>query len=442
MRDEQFAEILALGHESQGVEFKGAGPRTSKLLRGKVVRAVLGMANRRDGGVVIIGVDEDKAAKTLVHTGLTESEAATWDYDELADTLSNYADPAVTFNVTTQMYDGKRFVVITVSEFDDIPILCKKDYPHPTDPKVLLTRSGACYVRSRHKPETSEIPTHADMRALLDLASQKRLRWFLSQASGAGLQLPGPRHPDDAEHFQAQYADVSDPVLERIRSRGYTQVVIRPERFVPDRLPSTRLLPLLQQATVTRFGWNFPQQGRGSELQHYQDRISKPNDWNNYIEWWAFYTSAQFVDFRAFEVDWFELANHLGPWKEQYSAIASGTVLSVYDVVRQFTSTFEFTARLALDPIFPGDEPIHVTLALHGLRGRELTLLGASGRSPLYRHVTQTDDYSSTRVVSREEVSANSAGIALEEATQLFAAFGWEPAAGLLADIQAELTRG
>lgn len=443
MRDEQFAEILAIGHERQGIEFKGAGSRTNRLLFGKVVRAVLGMANRRDGGLVIIGVDEDKKTHALIHTGLTEEEVRSWNYDDLAANLNSHAEPAVNFDATVQMHDGKHFIVIAVDEFDDIPILCKKPIPHPDHPKELLVRCGACYVRSGHKPETSEIPTQAEMRALLDLATQKRLRWFLSLASGGGLHLPGPRQPDDAEQFRAQYADVTDPVLDRIRSRGYTQVVIRPAHFVPDRIsPSTRLLPLLQQATVTKFGWNFPQQGSETPPEHYQDHISKPNYRNNYIEWWAFYSSAQFVDFRAFEVDWFEFANQLGPWKEQYSAIAPGTILNVYDVVRQFTSTFEFTARLALDPLFPGDEPIHVTLVLHGLRNRELTLLGAPGRSPLYRHVTQTDDYSYTRVVSREEVSANSAEIALEEASRLFAAFGWEPAAGLLADIQSELTRG
>lgn len=57
VRDDQFVELLALGHEQQGVEFKGPGPRTDKYLQGKVLRAILGMANRRDGGHIIIGVE-------------------------------------------------------------------------------------------------------------------------------------------------------------------------------------------------------------------------------------------------------------------------------------------------------------------------------------------------------------------------------------------------
>lgn len=58
MTNQEFASYLALNHELQGVEFKGPGPRSDKQLFAKVVRAVLGIANRRDGGLLIIGVDD------------------------------------------------------------------------------------------------------------------------------------------------------------------------------------------------------------------------------------------------------------------------------------------------------------------------------------------------------------------------------------------------
>ena len=58
MTEQDFESLLARGYETDGVEFKGAWIRTDKLFLAKVVRAILGMANRRDGGLVVVGVEE------------------------------------------------------------------------------------------------------------------------------------------------------------------------------------------------------------------------------------------------------------------------------------------------------------------------------------------------------------------------------------------------
>jgi hypothetical protein len=49
---QEFKGLLDPGHETNGVEFKAAAARANPYLAG-VVRAMLGMANRRDGGLVI-----------------------------------------------------------------------------------------------------------------------------------------------------------------------------------------------------------------------------------------------------------------------------------------------------------------------------------------------------------------------------------------------------
>ena len=95
MTDQEFAQILELGHETSGVEFKGPGPRTNRQLFASVVRAVLGMANRRDGGKVIIGVADNGGVLSPV--GLNEDDLITWRYDDIADGIAAYADPSVSF---------------------------------------------------------------------------------------------------------------------------------------------------------------------------------------------------------------------------------------------------------------------------------------------------------------------------------------------------------
>lgn len=196
MTEEQFAQIMALGHETTGVEFKGPGSRQSKAILAGVVRAVLGMANRRDGGLVIVGVDE--SGGTPVPRGLTSEDLATWEQEAMTGALAAYADPYVEVHTEFFGYMGKALVIITVEEFREVPVLCKRDF----EPKL---RAGACYVRRRGRIETSEIPTQAEMRELLELATEKRLRSFLRQAQGAGLAVRA--EPSSADLFDNELGE-------------------------------------------------------------------------------------------------------------------------------------------------------------------------------------------------------------------------------------------
>lgn len=204
MTEQEFAELLALGHEVGGVEFKAAGPRTDRPLFQRVVRAVLGMANRRDGGRVIIGVGE--TGNMLDPIGLNNPDLESWNYDDVAAGLSVYADPSVSFDLERVAYQGKTFVVLRVREFEEIPILCKADYTPATG---AILRAGACYVRSRRKPETSEIPTHEDMRALIELATDKAVQRWIAQNQRAGIVTLGiTTPPSEQERFDTQLGDL------------------------------------------------------------------------------------------------------------------------------------------------------------------------------------------------------------------------------------------
>lgn len=94
-------------------------------------------------------------------------------------------------------------------EFDEFPVLCKKQYVKQKGGKRdVVLREGGCYVRRRGRIETSEIPTHVEMRDLRDLATEKGIRRFLSQVHRAGLDIAGLRQvPDDAALFDAQRGD-------------------------------------------------------------------------------------------------------------------------------------------------------------------------------------------------------------------------------------------
>jgi predicted HTH transcriptional regulator len=219
MNEQDFAALLALGHETRGIEFKGPGSRTDKkdkTFLAKVVRGVLGMANRRDGGRVIIGVEDN--AGVLIPKGLDAVQLGSWkSYDDVAASINEYASPSVSFEKEFLHYQGHDIVILHVTEFEDIPILCRKEYHSPAvqgAPKNqdrIVLRQGACYVRSRHKPETSEIPSEEEMRELLELAVDKGVIRFLERARRVGL-LPADQpvlpQPTDQERFNEQLEDL------------------------------------------------------------------------------------------------------------------------------------------------------------------------------------------------------------------------------------------
>jgi predicted HTH transcriptional regulator len=200
VNERDFEKLLSIGHEVNGVEFKGRGSRIDSAFRAKVTRAILAMANRRDGGLVIIGVDSESTDAV----GLSDDEARTWlNFDELSASVNAYASPSVRLDVEKQIFQDRIFVIIRVHEFDDIPILCTKNYSEPGR-KAPILEDGACYVRSRHKPETRRIPSEEEMRELLDLAIDKGVRKFLTRAQKAGL-LPPTLNTSDSPPDEAKF---------------------------------------------------------------------------------------------------------------------------------------------------------------------------------------------------------------------------------------------
>jgi predicted HTH transcriptional regulator len=216
-----FEKHLERRYETNEVEFKGPGIRTTKAFLATVVRGMLGMANRRDGGYVIIGVESTKRSPVGTEfnpVGLSEEQAASWlGYDDLSSSVNEYASPSVSFDPTLVIYQERKFAVIRVHQFVDIPILCTKDFGGPgkgarggDGQSTQILRRGACYVRSRHKPETSEIPSEEEMRELLELAIDKGVRKFVARAQLAGLFPPigaSPR-PGDETRSDEQAEDL------------------------------------------------------------------------------------------------------------------------------------------------------------------------------------------------------------------------------------------
>lgn len=168
MEPDELDDLLASPHERPNLEVKAPGPLSNKgAFSARAVRAVLGLANLRDGGTLVVGVTERPQGQGLIRQGLTAADLGTWDNDRLATIVNNYADPSVELTVHHVALDGKELVAVRVRPFRETPTICTRDWRHNND---LILRKGALYVRSLRKTETAEISTSEDMRQLLQIA--------------------------------------------------------------------------------------------------------------------------------------------------------------------------------------------------------------------------------------------------------------------------------
>lgn len=203
---DEIALLPGQARELRRIEFKGPGSATDKHLFAKVTRAALSMGNSRDGGYVVVGIDDDKVG--ALEPGLTEPDLASWlQRDDVARRLAAYSDPPLNFEIAEQTLEsGAKVAVLQVFEFEELPHLCAKSYVVPgrgKDKEVL--REGALYVRTRKLPETAEVGSSAEMREVIDLATEKALRRLLARIGGAGGEIvPREREADSREKFDEQ----------------------------------------------------------------------------------------------------------------------------------------------------------------------------------------------------------------------------------------------
>lgn len=178
--------------ESQGIEFKESA--TWDDLKWKIIGTALAMGNLRDGGIIVIGASEREATWEL--TGIKPEHLKTYDVNNVIDFVNKFASPNVDLDIVRIRYrNGVEFLAIQIREFNDTPIVCKKNGPQGK--KVV---EGAVYVRPPGIAKTTRVMKATQMHDLLELAAEKRARQILEVSRRIGLE---PR-PTAKEYFDEE----------------------------------------------------------------------------------------------------------------------------------------------------------------------------------------------------------------------------------------------
>jgi hypothetical protein len=224
-------------------------------------------------------------------------------------------------------------------------------------------------------------------------------------------------------------------ILDKIRTRGYWRVVIRPTTFEEKHIPNySDLFSIVEKNSVRLRGWDYPHVDRRSEPLRGADWVGQESDWDYFIEVWRLYRSGQFIHFFAIAGDWRDQSRN---WPAD-DGWMPGEHLDYIDAIFEFLEIFEFAARLALSPA--GAAFLRVDIQLHGLQGRRLVETHNAFRfSQDYR--IQMPEWNHRWEGSQTDLIARPRDFAAEAARELFARFGLDISLDSLAGIQARIGR-
>lgn len=206
-------------------------------------------------------------------------------------------------------------------------------------------------------------------------------------------------------------------ILDKIRSRGYWKVVIRPTRYEDDRLTLDECRQAVVDNVVFFRGWDYPHTNR-SDIVAGETWVQHTTDWSHYVEWWRMTQSGQFVHLFGIQEDWEPEALVAG-----YADTDPGDALSVLNALFAITEIFEFASRLATSTVL--EDEAYVEISLTGLEGRTLIMLDP-GRILSGRYTCAVNELTQNWTLTTEELLGGSRELALDYAGWLFNRFNWQ----------------
>lgn len=229
---DDWREIICCGLENQQIDFKSHQnwETIGRVGRAKFARHAMALGNTL-GGYVVVGVSEDQNGNPTDYIGMTEEEAASFDPSTVGQTINNFADPPVSLDIVRPVVDGKRYVVMVVYPFKDLPHVCSENCEREL-------QRGAFYVRTpdaRSKVANQSSELHQLIR-----------RALRNQRQMLGRMLRGILY-EDRQLPQPDEMSVIPPLIDRSRlqaagklgrkifhSSPYFEVVCTPSSLLDD----------------------------------------------------------------------------------------------------------------------------------------------------------------------------------------------------------------
>ena len=429
--DQRIRELIAIGNENRNLDYKGPFSWTAaeKDEQIAIVKDVLAFANTRDGGLILVGIND----KTGALDGLTDEQSSSFEQTRFNDFVQEYTEPKHSCFIYHRQIDGKKIVAIEIPEFSDIPILCKRTVQSTTNPKKILLRKAGLYKRT--DKATSELVEDAsEMRELLNrgllrrqdelLTAMNRILRPNSESQSVESESQFSTEMQDAINFLEGIAD------SKLRELPHWVVALRPTSYSKKRIPELgELQRLVRASAVSLRGWNFPHINEGY-VTNFSDGFQAVTDWKDspfgrHVE-----------GFRAYRSGLFVWGSDL--WEENASEYRNRSVLSFLGVIYGVTEWMTFAQRY-YEAFLPIEAAIRVEMTLTGTMNRSLIATYPAVPMPL-DFTARIDTVSANEQVEMTELRSDTQGVARKLIKDIFELFNWNnPREDVLQGWQREL---
>lgn len=234
-----------------------------------------------------------------------------------------------------------------------------------------------------------------------------------------------------------------DRVLEKIKSKGYWFVNIRPTEFIPNTIKNLSDCQKIIEDNQVRFrGWSYPVLPREScddfGVINKKNYIETWIDVEGRKEIWRFYQSTQFVHLFALEEDWLQ-DNSLNP--PYLKAIEPKTILGVTETLFFITEVFEFVSRLFFKNVFSKEIDVELIL-FNNTNNRKLKNLDLKKAGLFSDYISNEDKIRYVQSFNKDIFLLNSKDLALDTVIYFFNKFSWlNPSREFLKDDQEKLIK-
>lgn len=412
---EGIRELVRLGNENRNLDYKGAfsWEKAGNDDKCEITKDILAFSNTRDGGVILIGVND----KTGVLEGLTEEQYSSFDQTKFNSFVQKYTDPRHTSNVHRILIDGIRVVVIDIPEFADVPILCARDANSSVNQSKLILRKAALYMRT--DKATSEVIEDADaMRELLNRGLLRRqddllraIKQIVLPNQTTVMSELGAEFKAELEHSEHYISELDDGAFSKLPRWA---IQLQPDTYIANRIPSAaQLQRLVQESAISLRGWTFPIVGRviGAE-------------WTNFDGGSQSFFNGQGQRLEAFQA----YKSGLMVWssgikEDTWQGLAGQNVISFVALIYSVTEWVLFAKRF-YEKILSVDEKVHINVCGSGFRGRRLISVDSSAELHGNYH-TEGPEFEIRETVGVSDLRADFESIARRIIRRLCELFNW-----------------
>jgi len=217
-------------------------------------------------------------------------------------------------------------------------------------------------------------------------------------------------------------------VQQKIKERGYWEIVLRPVQYAEKKFPHQQLRNWLEKHQVQKRGWYYPHLSENKDFGDYynvQGYVESYVHWASYLENFRFFQSGQFVHNMGIQED---RLDDMPPFGSQWEPSMQQPepkqfFLEPIMTVYQLTEIFLFASKLASEGVF--GEQAQISIKLHNMNHRFLRTLdtrraGFHGQE-CHSHIIELGPFTKTP----KELESEHAKLAIDSAIEILALFGY-----------------